>query len=152
MASTDRPPGLDRLEPFLGEWTLEAVFPNQPPMDVRGRVWFEWALDRQFLVERSEVPGPVPDGLCIIGVDAGHDTFTQHYFDSRGIARLYAMTFDGRVWTLLRAEGDFTPLEFSQRFTGTFDDDGSTIRGRWETSHDGTTWEHDFDLTYTKVG
>ena len=31
----------------------------------------------------------------MIGPDAG-DGYTQHYFDSRGIARLYAMTFDGR--------------------------------------------------------
>jgi len=31
----------------------------------------------------------------VIGPDAG-DGYTQHYFDSRGIARLYAMTFDGR--------------------------------------------------------
>ena len=46
---------------------------------------------------------------------------------------------------------DFTPLDFSQRFTGTFSDDGKTIAGPWEISHDGKTWEHDFDLTYTKV-
>jgi hypothetical protein len=36
-------------------------------------------------------------------------------------------------------------------FTGTFCDDGSAIQGRGETSNDGSTWEHDFDLTYSKV-
>ena len=36
-------------------------------------------------------------------------------------------------------------------FTGTFSKDGSTIAGRWEICHDGNSWEHDFDLTYTKV-
>jgi len=25
------------------------------------------------------------------------------------------------------------------------------MRARWEISHDGTTWEHDFDLIYRKV-
>jgi hypothetical protein len=44
----------------------------------------------------------------------------QHYFDSRGVARLYEMTFSGGVWNLLRNSSDFTPLEFSQRFSGTF--------------------------------
>jgi hypothetical protein len=27
---------------------------------------------------------------------------------------------------------DFTPLDFQQRFTGTFSDDGNTISGAWE--------------------
>jgi len=50
------------------------------------------------------------------------------------------------VWKLWRdAPG------FSQRFTGTFSDDGRTIKGRWEKSGDGAQWDHDFDLTYTKV-
>jgi hypothetical protein len=36
-------------------------------------------------------------------------------------------------------------------FTGELSADGGTISGRWETSADGSTWEHDFDLTYRKV-
>jgi hypothetical protein len=43
-------------------------------------------------------------------------------------------------------------LDFSQRFTGTFGDDVRTIRGRWEICRDGSTWEHDFDFVYTRVG
>jgi hypothetical protein len=61
------------------------------------------------------------------------------------------MTLADRVWTLLRVSPDFSPLDFAQRFTGTFTDDGSAIVGRWETSPDGSTWEHDFELTYSKV-
>jgi hypothetical protein len=61
------------------------------------------------------------------------------------------MTFRDGVWTLLRDAPDFTPLNFWQRFTGELSADGGTIRGRWETSQDGSTWEHDFDLTYRKV-
>jgi hypothetical protein len=41
--------------------------------------------------------------------------------------------------------------DFSQRFTGTFSDDGDTIRGTWEKSFDGSHWVHDFDLTYRRV-
>ena len=71
----------------------------------------------------------------------------QHYFDSRGIARIYQMTFADKVWTLQRIAG---APDFSQRFTGTFGDD-DTIVGRWESSRDGSNWDPDFDLTYTRV-
>jgi hypothetical protein len=95
--------------------------------------------------------GGAPDGIAIIGVDPDHEAYSQHYFDSRGVARVYAMSLSDGVWKLLRDSPDFSPLNFSQCFTGTFGDDGNTIDGRWETSSDGSSWEHDFDLTYTKV-
>lgn len=48
---------------------------------------------------------------------------------------------------------DFTPVAFAQRFIGTLSGDGATIQGRWETMPPGgSTWEHDFDLTYAKLG
>jgi hypothetical protein len=40
---------------------------------------------------------------------------------------------------------------FFQRFTGTFSTDRRTITGGWEGSRDGSSWEPDFDVTYTKV-
>ena len=61
------------------------------------------------------------------------------------------MSFSDGVWELRRESPDFSPLDFRQRFRGTFSGDGKTIAGRWEISHDGSTWEHDFDLTYEKV-
>jgi hypothetical protein len=137
---------LERLEAFIGEWTMEASFAGS----VTGRAFFEWTLNRQFLMERTEVPG-APDSIAIVGFDPGSGAYTQHYFDSRGIARVYAMDVRDGVWTLLRDSPDFTPLEFSQRFTGTFTEGGARIAGRWESSPDGSAWEHDFDLTYTKV-
>jgi len=42
-------------------------------------------------------------------------------------------------------------LDFSQRYTGTFTDNGNTIRGAWETSDDGVNWRKDFDLTHVRV-
>jgi hypothetical protein len=141
---------MERLEVFIGEWAMEASFPAAPA-GVAGRAVFEWTLDRQFMVERAEVP-EAPDSVAIVGFDPARKAYRQHYFDSRGIARVYAMEFRGGVWTLVRDAPDFTPLEFSQRFTGTFSGDGQRIDGRWETSRDnGSNWEHDFDLTYTKV-
>jgi hypothetical protein len=134
----------ERLDALVGEWRMEAVFPVAAPAGVVGRSRFEWALGRQFLVQRSEISHP--DSMAIIAFDSDNGAFTQHYFDSRGVARLYAMGFNGDGWTLVRESPDFSP-----RFTGTFSDAGNTIHGRWETSRDGSSWEHDFDLTYTRA-
>ena len=90
--------------------------------------------------------------MALIGEDPS-DTgrYLQHYFDSRGVARVYEMSFGERTWKLWRTSEDFSPLDFSQRFAGTFSDDGDTISGRWETSPDGASWSEDFALIYTKV-
>jgi hypothetical protein len=93
-----------------------------------------------------------PDGIAIIGFNDSRGRYLQHYFDSRGVARVYEMRFAGRVWELSRTAEDFSPLDFSQRFKGTFSDDGQTIDGRWETSADGASWREDFKLIYTRVG
>ena len=149
---------LARLDVFVGEWVVEARFPGQPaPSDAAGegpvvRSWFEWTLDRQFLLQRTEVPIPgAPDGLMIVSADLETGAYTQHYFDSRGVVRLYAMTFAAGVWTLTRESPDFTPLDFRQRFTGRFGADGNTISGAWEKGRDGGEWEHDFALTYRRA-
>ena len=144
---------LDALAPFLGEWKLLAGFDGTEPADIGARVSFEWLAGERFLIERWEVPIPeAPDGIAIIGGDPDRqDDYLQHYFDSRGVARVYRMRFGDGVWSLLRDTPDHSPLDFSQRFTGTFDDDGTTITGRWEICHDGATWERDFDLTYVRA-
>ena len=144
---------LKALEPLLGEWRLMAVFKDIPPADIGARVNFEWLPGEQFLIQRWEVPVPeAPDGIAIIGTDSeSRGNYLQHYFDSRGVARVYKMSFANGVWKLWRDTPDFSPLDFSQRYVGTFSSDGKTIAGAWEICHDGKTWEHDFDLTYIKA-
>ena len=65
---------------------------------------------------------------------------------------LYAMSLADGVWTLTREPPDFMPLDFRQRFTGTFSEDRNTISGAWETGCNGCGWEHDFALTYRRIG
>jgi hypothetical protein len=141
------------LSLFVGEWKILATFGDEPPADIGAWVTFEWLPGETFLIERWEVPIPeAPDGIAIIGADPKSEgNFLQHYFDSRGVVRVYKMSIEGGVWKLWRDEPDFSPLDFAQRFTGTFSVDGNTIEGRWEICHDGKTWEHDFDLTYTRA-
>lgn len=144
---------LKRLEPLVGDWRIEApAFPLEPALADQARMTVEWALDRAFLTQRLTVPVPeAPDGLCVIAPDQDGDGYTQHFFDSRGVVRLYAMTFDGRTWTLERRRPDFSPLAFHQRWTATLSPDGRTIDGRWEVAHDGRTWELDFALAYHRL-
>jgi hypothetical protein len=134
-----------RLQPFIGEWTTEASI--APGM--QGHTVFEWTLGGAYLLQRSDIPHPqAPDGLCVIAVD--DEGYTQHYFDSRGVTRVYAMTFDGSDWTLTREKPDFSPLAFSQRYAGRFSDDGSRIDGRWEMNRGGG-YELDFELNYVRA-
>jgi hypothetical protein len=143
---------LKRLEPFLGAWSMEATFPQDPSNVLGGgRCVFEWMRSEQFLVQRTEAPDPALASMAIIGLHPDDDAYTQHYFDSRGVARLYAMTFKDGVWELRRDSPDFSPLDFKQRFVGTFSDDRQMIRGVWEKCTDGTTWQLDVHLTYRRV-
>ena len=144
---------IEPLDPFIGEWSLEMIMPDQDPMaDIGARVTFEWMPGKRFLIERWSVPIPeAPDGLAVIGFDEGRGTYLQHYFDTRGVARVYEMAFTGGVWTLSRTKPDFSPHDFSQRFTGTFSDDGQRIDGTWEIAEDQKTWTKDFDLNYRRV-
>jgi hypothetical protein len=144
---------------FIGDWAMEVRFPGQPSVSSGGaggpgaRSRFEWALGGGFLLQHTEVPIPeAPDSLAIVGADPQTGGYIQHYYDSRGVARLYAMSFTGRVWTLTREAADFSPLDFRQRFTGTFSEDGNTITGAWEKCFGGGEWEHDFVLTYHRAG
>ena len=152
---TVRPPALTRLDALLGEWEMEAVFeadyfaPGSPPVTARGgRTTFDWLAGEFFLIQRFTVDNPAaPSDIAIVEVEADCETFTQHYFDSRGVARDYHMGFEDGVWRLWRdAPG------FWQRFAGVFSSDGTVITGAWEGSSDGNAWTHDFGLNYTRVG
>jgi hypothetical protein len=145
-----------RLEPLIGTWSMAIVMPgdNRPAElpDLGARATFEWLGDKAFVIERWTVPVPeAPDGLAMIGWDAGRGAFLQHYFDTRGVARVYEMSFASGVWKLWRTKPDFSPFEFSQRFTGTLSSDGKRIEGTWEIANDHTTWAKDFDLIYTRI-
>jgi hypothetical protein len=134
---------------FIGQWEVRAHLSGET---VVARSVFEWILDGRYLAQRTEAPVPeAPNTLAIVAAGPEEGTYTQHYYDSRGMTRVYAMTFTGGVWTLTREAADFSSLDFAQRFTGTFSADGDRIDGAWEMALPGSGWELDFELSYTRI-
>jgi hypothetical protein len=140
----DRDLALDQLDALVGEWDTAATHPMIEGV-VSGRSTFEWLTGRRFLIHRSEIqPGQVPSAIWIVGGDDTRGTWPMHYFDSRGVTRVYQMTFEGGLWKFWREHPGF-----SQRFTGSFEDGGRTIRGLSELNETGT-WKPDLAITYRR--
>jgi len=124
-----------------------ASFLARPSDTAKGSVFFEWVQDGAFLVMRmGDQPPSPPDALWLIRRDESTPNYTVLYYDARSVSRVYEMSFSGRVWKMWRDSQGFW-----QRYQGTVGENGKTITARWEKSSDGTRWEHDFDVTYTKV-
>ena len=134
---------IEQLEPFVGTWRVETSLG-----DMAAETTFESVLGGAFLLQRSEIEMPeAPDALCLIGVAGEH--FRQYYFDSRGVVRTYAMTFDGTTWTLTREEPEITPQTWLQRYYGELR--GDRIDGRWEKTEPGESeFTLDFELSYMR--
>lgn len=152
---------LQLLGRLVGHWTTEATHPAMPGVVVLGTANIEWLEGEQFLIQRARNEHPdFPDSVAIIGDTEtdrvnGHSRpepsspderpLTMHYFDSRGVFRVYSTSIDSNALRFRRiAPG------FSQRFTGTFDDGGNTIAGLWQLSEDDATWNDDLKITYRR--
>ena len=133
------------LNALVGRWTTEATHPAVPGTVVHGRSTFEWLEGEKFLINRARSDHrDFPDSISVIGtVD---ERMAMYYFDSRGVHRVYETSVGGSEWQLWRdAPG------FSQRFTGTFAEDGDVITGLWQLSRDDSTWDDDLEITYRRV-
>ena len=140
-------PTLEQLGVLVGEWKTVGTHPMVPNKTFHGRAVFEWIEGGAFLMMHSEIDEPeVPSGIAIFGSDDARGEFFMLYFDERGVSRKYDVSMDDNIWKWWRNDP-----EFSQRFTGTFVDGGDTIVGKGEMSRDGSAWEGDLELTYTRV-
>jgi hypothetical protein len=155
------PPPLVRLGRLVGTWATEATHPALPGVVVHGTAVIEWLEGERFLVHRARTDHPdFPDSISIIGVTdtdrvddqsdqgSGLDpdtTLSMHYFDSRGVFRVYGVSLDDKAWRLWRdAPG------FSQRFAGAFTDGGNSIDGRWQLCRDDVAWDDDLEIIYRR--
>jgi hypothetical protein len=92
-------------------------------IDSTGAISFEWTLDGRYLLQRSFLPAPFPESRALIELDEDTDEFRP----------------------------DFSALDFCQRYVGQVADDGWSVDGRWEASHNGgETWEADFQLRFER--
>src|SRR5262249_11711996 len=138
---------LKELEVLVGEWSLEATPPGGPPWPGGGKATFFWHESGAHLIGRVTVELPeAPDGWAIFGCDAANGTYYNLYSDERGVCRVYETTIGGGEWSMWR---DGEP--FPQRFFAQISEDGNTIESRWEKALDGSNWEIDFHLTYTRI-
>jgi hypothetical protein len=161
MPMTATPP-LGRLAQLVGTWTTDATHPALPGVVVHGTAVVEWLEGERFLIHRARNDHPdFPDSISIIGaterdrVDnepdndpavAGGSPMSMHYFDSRGVFRVYDVSIDDEAWRFRRdAPG------FSQRFVGTFTDGGDTFAGRWQLCLDDIDWDDDLQITYRRL-
>jgi hypothetical protein len=136
---------LRRLEPLVGEWTVEATWPDGQSWP--GGATFDWHASGAHLIQRATLDHPkAPDNISIIGCDAANGTYFQLYSDERGVCRILEMSIGDGEWNLWRA-GE----PFAQRFIATISDDGDTITGRWELAEDQEHFRPDFDLTYRRA-
>lgn len=153
---------LGPLARFVGSWATEATHPSLPGVVVRGTADIEWLEGERFLIQRARNEHPdFPDSISIIGftgqdrVDdetgaasaaTAESALSMHYFDSRGVFRIYHASADDKALRLWRdAPG------FSQRFTGTFSDGDDTIVGTWQLRTDDVHWEDDLQITFRRA-
>ncbi len=139
-------PALKQLAPFIGKWQTTGHHPLVPGTTFHGRVSFAWIEGGAFMMMRSEIDEPeIPSGIAIFGSDDASGQFFMLYFDERGVSRKYdvAVSENQLMWW----RDDAT---FSQRATLTIEDSDHIV-SKGEMSRDGTEWEGDLGLTYTRI-
>jgi hypothetical protein len=146
---------MKEFEPLIGEWHGEGEYPMEPPM----KMSVEAKVKRlgEFIVFSSVgEPAELPDSISIIGGAPQGEPQPMHYFDARGVMRLYMTALEGFTWRIWLAPGeDWNGSQgpgFNQRFIGEISADSNRIDGRWERGMGaaGEDWEIDFPINYIR--
>ena len=128
---------LDRL---LGTWkfTMRHVAMEEP---IAGQQRYERVLEGAFLMLHSSYDHPdFPDAIAILAED------TCHYFDVRGVTRLFDLEIGDSGWTMIRRDADF----WQRSETRSLGPDA--MEGTGENSFDGgATWQHDYSISYARA-
>jgi hypothetical protein len=146
---------MDDFEPLFGRWHGEGEIPIEPPMRITTDVTIE-RLGEFIVMRTTGEPAEMPDSISIIGGAPAGEPQPMHYFDGRGVKRLFLTTVDGATWRIWRAPGEDWNGPggpgFNQRFIGEISADGRSIDGRWERGlgEAGDQWELDFPIRYSR--
>jgi hypothetical protein len=134
------------LDVLIGGWKRDGWTRDDPPARIDAVDTYEWRPGRHAAMHHvdARVGDERVEGAEIIGWDPARECYVTQYFGSDGPAA-YEATLreeDGAlVWTM-RSRSD--------RFTGTFSDDRTTITGHWESMDEGSDWQPWMDITLTK--
>jgi len=140
-------PKIQPLAGLIGEWTLQGAHPMLPGRTFHGRATFDWLEAGAFLTWRMRIDEPqIPDGIAVFGTDDASDEGAISISMYAVRSREYRWTVAGNQWRWWRNAPDL-----SQRMVLTFSDDGQTMEWKGEMSRDGTNWEPDLRLTYTRA-
>src|ERR1051325_6463175 len=83
---------------LVGTWATEATHPGLPGALIRGSAEIGWLDGERFLIYRSGYDHPdIPNATSIIG---DTDGLQMHYFDSRGVFRIYGVTVTDDGWEM----------------------------------------------------
>ena len=128
---------LDRL---IGTWEV-AMHHSAMSEPVTGRQRYERVLDAAFVLQHSTYDHPdFPDAMALLSDDR------CHYFDVRGITRVFEFEVYDAGWSMIRLDADFSQRS-SARFRGP-----DVMQSTGEISDDnGVTWRPDFTMTYQRV-
>jgi hypothetical protein len=143
-----------RWDELLGEWAVDGEMDlGGRGLAVNGRTTIE-RLGAFIVVRTTLEPAEFPDSLSIIGGGEAGDPEPMHYFDERGVQRLYLTTIAGDTWTIWT--GDETWREspgFRQRYVGQLAPGSDRISGAWQRGLDdsGERWELDFRFDYARL-
>jgi hypothetical protein len=129
---------LDRL---LGTWDL-TMRHHAVAEPVSGRQHYERVLDGAYVrLDWSYDHPDFPDAMAMLSEDS------MHYFDVRGVTRVFDLRIDDEGWSMVRLDPELAQ-RYTTRFVGP-----DTMESEGELSSDGgSTWQPDFAMTYSRVG
>ncbi len=140
-------PALKPLSVLVGKWKTVGVHPYIQGTELHGSVDIEWIEGGSFLKMSSTIAHPqFPDSVSLLGSDDKSGHIFMLYFDQRGISRIYNFCMENNRWKWWRDS-----LELSQRCTIEIEDSGNKMTSKGEMRKDGSMWEKDLELSYTRI-
>lgn len=138
---------LKHLDVFTGTWKTEGEIKateTTPAIPIEGTDTYEWLPGGWFLLHRVDVRmgDEQIDSVEIIGYDPSTGKYPMHYFGHQGTTGVMVATLDDTIW---KFTGE------TERFTGSFNEAGDVISGKWERLDD-SDWIHWMDIRLTKTG
>jgi hypothetical protein len=128
---------------LVGQWTTEATHPAVPGTVISGSSQVEWLEGERFVIYKTHYDHPdFPDAISIIG---DTDGLHMHYFDVRGVYRLFELTVTAGGWAISMGRHGDAP--FAQRVTYTFEHGDQEMSGKGQLSYDEVNWNDDLEIT-----